>query len=93
MPPQQGSQLTSSAQQGQNFTTMWDDAEYISEKAKSMYEEIVFWRKNLFKLPSGAAGKKYIKEQTRLLQHVERRCATNEPVCAEVVHGYASNAS
>ena len=32
-----------------------------------MYEEVVFWRKNLFKLPSGAAGKRYIRETTRLI--------------------------
>ena len=33
-----------------------------------MYEEIVYWRKNLFKLPSGAAGKRYIRELTRLIK-------------------------
>ena len=31
------------------------------------YEKIVFWRKNLFKLPSGSAGKRYISEITKLL--------------------------
>ena len=34
---------------------------------RAMYEEVVHWRKNLFKLPSGAAGKRYIKELTRLI--------------------------
>ena len=32
------------------------------------YNEIVYWRKNIFKLPSGAAGKLFIKESTRLLR-------------------------
>ena len=31
------------------------------------YEKMVFWRNNLFMLPTGNAGKKYIKEVTRLL--------------------------
>ena len=31
------------------------------------YEKMVFWRKNLFMLPAGNAGKKCIKEVTRLL--------------------------
>jgi len=34
---------------------------------KECYEEIVFWRKNLFMLPKGASGKDYIKETTRLI--------------------------
>ena len=41
-----------------------DDLDQIS---KAMYEEIVFWKKNLFKLPSGAAGKQFIVEMTRLI--------------------------
>jgi len=32
-----------------------------------MYEKIVFWRSNLFLLPSGNAGKQYIREITRLI--------------------------
>lgn len=40
----------------------------LTQIINSIYEEIVFWRKNLFKLPSGAAGKLYIKEITRLIQ-------------------------
>ena len=34
---------------------------------KNCYEEIVFWRKNLFMLPKGASGKEYIRELTRLV--------------------------
>ena len=29
------------------------------------YEQIVFWRRNLFKLPNGAAGKLFIFKVTR----------------------------
>ena len=32
------------------------------------YDEIVHWRKNIFLLPSGKAGKLYIRETTRLLE-------------------------
>lgn len=32
------------------------------------YEEIVTWRRNVFLLPSGKAGKAFIKELTRLYQ-------------------------
>ena len=32
------------------------------------YNKIVFYRQNLFKLPSGSAGKDYIKEMTRLIR-------------------------
>ena len=46
----------------------WDNLESIMSAAESIYEEIVFWWKNLFKLPSGAAGKRYIKELTRLIK-------------------------
>ena len=33
----------------------------------TMYEKIVYWRQNLFLLPSGRPGKKFIKEITRLV--------------------------
>ena len=40
---------------------IWGDhtADDMKQIANAMYEEIVFWKKNLFKLPSGAIGKKY----------------------------------
>ena len=34
----------------------------------STYDEIVHWRRNIFMLPSGAAGKSFIRETTRLLE-------------------------
>ena len=39
----------------------------IMQLGTSAYEEIVFWRSNIFKLPSGAAGKRYVREMTRLI--------------------------
>ena len=33
----------------------------------SIYEECVFWRRNLFLLPSGKSGKQFIEECTRLI--------------------------
>ena len=32
------------------------------------HEKIAYWKSNLFKLPSGAAGKNYIRETTRLMK-------------------------
>ena len=32
-----------------------------------VYETVVFWRKNLFLLPSGKAGRKFIGEVSRLM--------------------------
>ena len=43
-------------------------SEDIFQVGNAIYEEIVKWRKNVFKLPSGAAGKRYIKETTRLIE-------------------------
>ena len=40
---------------------------YIEHMINTIYEEIVFWRKNLFLLPTDFAGKSYIDEVTRLL--------------------------
>ena len=35
----------------------------------SIYEELAHWRKNLFKVPSGAAGKRFIQMKTTLINH------------------------
>ena len=40
--------------------------DYDFEKhPSSFYEKIVFWKKNLFLLPSGKAGRKFIEEVSR----------------------------
>ena len=43
------------------------DGTRFTDDLNEAYEKIVFWRKNLFMLPTGKPGKKYIKEVTRLL--------------------------
>ena len=40
----------------------------LNQIADAVYDETVFWRKNLFKVPSGAAGKNFIREMTRLIE-------------------------
>ena len=39
----------------------------VSKKIKDAYDRIVFWKKNLFMLPTDAAAKKYITETTKLM--------------------------
>ena len=39
----------------------------LEQVINAVYEEVVKWRKNIFLLPSGAAGKSYIRETTRLI--------------------------
>ena len=50
-------------------TYKWGEYDNFSfEKSLNfIYEKIVFWRKNLFLLPTGGAGKWYIDEITRLI--------------------------
>ena len=43
------------------------DGKYFSSLIESFYDEGVFWRKNVFKIPSGKAGKAFIKLQTEWL--------------------------
>ena len=42
--------------------------EDLTQIVNSAYEEVVAYQKNLFKLPSGAAGKRCLKEMTRLIE-------------------------
>ena len=48
---------------------MWGerDGTFFTYDLNKAYEKIAFWRKYLIMLPTGNAGKKYIKEVTRLL--------------------------
>ena len=50
-------------------TGIWGDHKIndLTQIVSSTYDEVVFWRKNIFKLPSGAAGKDYVRECTRLI--------------------------
>ena len=49
---------------------VWGDHTYddLLQISNSMYDEVVCWRKNIFKLPSGSAGKLFIRETTRLIE-------------------------
>ena len=48
---------------------VWGDHSYddLLQICNSVYDEVVYWKKHLFKLPSGKTGKRYIKEMTRLI--------------------------
>jgi len=53
-----------------NPNFMWGDktgAEFTQE-LEAAYNKIVCYRQNLFKLPSGKAGKDFIRENTRLMR-------------------------
>ena len=40
----------------------------LSQIINAIYEEIVHWRQNLFVIPSGSAGKDFVREMTRLIE-------------------------
>ena len=41
--------------------------EELDQISQALYNEIIGWRKNLFMIPSGSSGKKYVAETTRLI--------------------------
>ena len=43
------------------------DGESVESNICQVYEEIVFWKKNLFMLPTGSIGKRYVREISRLM--------------------------
>ena len=55
----------------QSLNQIWGalTSQELCQAVSEIYEEVVYWRKNLFKLPSGAAGKDYIRETTKLIQY------------------------
>ena len=54
----------------QTYTPIWGKLSFedVMQTINSIYDEIVFWRKNVFLLPSGAAGKSYIVEMNNLIE-------------------------
>ena len=54
----------------QTYTPIWGklSCEDVMQTINSIYDEIVFWRKKCFLLPSGAAGKSYIVEMNNLIE-------------------------
>ena len=53
-----------------NSATVWGNVpvENMIAEISQAYEQIVYWPKNLFKLPSGSPGKKYVTQMTILLK-------------------------
>ena len=43
------------------------DGTLFTTNLNIVYDKIVYWKKNLFLLPTGAIGKAYIQEVTRLI--------------------------
>ena len=48
----------------------WGDFEgpAFCSKVKEVYNEVIHWRRNLFQIPSGSAGKSFVAELARLYQ-------------------------
>ena len=44
------------------------DGPSITQDINNAYDEIVHWRRNVFKIPSGKAGKSFVRELTRLFK-------------------------
>ena len=51
------------------WPTVWGPhtVDDLNEIINAVYEEIVFWKSNIFHVPTGAVGKEYVKEMRRLL--------------------------
>ena len=62
----------------QNDSPVWGSLSSadLHQIVNAVYDEIVYWRKNLFMLPSGSAGKEYVCEATRLI-HIWNANATD----------------
>ena len=57
-PPAQGPTFTWGSMDGTDFTN----------RIVHYYKEVVHWKRNLFKIPSGRAGTALVKETTRLIR-------------------------
>ena len=55
---------------GARHVFIWGNvsASVFSKNLETVYNKIVYWKKNLFKLPSGSAGKDFVRETTRLIK-------------------------
>ena len=51
-------------------TFIWGEQSSVqfTQDLNFVYDKVVYWRKNLFRLPSGSAGKDFIREVTRLIK-------------------------
>ena len=50
-----------------NFKWNQVEGEKFFNDLNTVYDKIVYWKKNLFILPSGRGGKQYVKELTRII--------------------------
>ena len=71
-PKSQSAEESSSPQQSQQNANVSNEnvfAKYLidSSEIDIIYNTIVFWRRNIFNLPCGSAGKQFINESTRLM--------------------------
>ena len=57
----------------------------LTQIVDSIYEEIVFWKKNIFMLPSGSAGKNYIREKTKLINVWNNNCIFLKDIALKTV--------
>ena len=66
---------------------VWGDhsEEDITQVFSAMFEEVVYWRRNIFLVPSGAAGKQYIKETTRLIRIWNSRTVPLEHIALKAI--------
>ena len=65
-PVQQNATVVESDVETQAVQQFWlGTPQQISAKIMPIYDMIIHWRKNLFKLPTGTAGKAFITEMTR----------------------------
>ena len=67
---------TSRAMNDLQSTTESRSLREVSKKIQDAYKRIVFWEKNFFMLPTGAAAKKYITETTKLMNG----CTNDSPL-------------
>ena len=86
-----GSQITSSSIEPK----LWGDhtKDDIHHKIDVIYEKIAFWRWNLFKLPSGAAGKKFISETTKWIEFWNQDVNEYKDIALKVLTGDACSTS
>ena len=49
-----------------NFIWGAEDGESLAQSVNAIYDEVVHWKLNLFKTPSGKAGRLFVQEVTRL---------------------------
>ena len=61
------------------------DEHDFTQIINSSYEEVVHWRKNIFLLPSGASGKKFIAEITRIINLWNNKVPVSRDVAMKII--------